>query len=147
MLPFKLPAELCDKRNLLSPWTMPWFILKVSSAVLSSCSLVVRISCFSLAISSNNNCFSSLFSFSCFSSSSLFLLLSSNSELEEEIVNQRDNYTHPWEITLWTENYGYESPVKSQGFSSWGLAVLGKVQSPTDTDSQNYVSKGSAPSH
>lgn len=100
-LPSKLPAELCNTRNLLSLCAMPWFILKVSSSVLSPCCRVVRVSCFNWAISSSNNHFSSLLSFSCFSSSSLFLLLSSNSELEGEIVKERDNYTHPRKTTLW----------------------------------------------
>lgn len=100
-LPSKLPAELCNTRNLFSLCTMPWFLLKVSSSMPSPCSRVVRISCFSWAISSSNNRFSSLLSFSCFSSSSFFLSLSSNSELEGEIVKERDNYTHPRETTLW----------------------------------------------
>jgi len=41
-----------------------------------------------------------LLSFRCFSSSSLFLLLSTNSELEVEIVKERDNDAHPRENTL-----------------------------------------------
>lgn len=158
MLPSKLPAELCDVRNLLSLWTVPWFILKASSNVLSCCSLVVRISCFSWAISSSSDCFSSLLSFSCFSSSSLFLLLSSNSELEEEIAQERGNYTYLREISLWGGKLGYENLVKcsgqypmlSGGFKGdliLSLSILGKGQVPTNTNPQQVCIQRVSSSH
>lgn len=92
-LPSKLPAELCHGRNLFSLCSKPGAILLVS--LLGPCSQALRTSHLSWAISSSNILFSSLLSLSCFSSSSFFLLLSSNSELEGEIVKERDNYTNP----------------------------------------------------
>lgn len=137
-LPSKLPAEFCHGRNLFSLCSKPGIILLMSP--LGPCSRALWMSHLSWAISSSNIRFSSLLSLSCFSSSSFFLLLSSNSELEGEIVKERDNYTHPGKTPLKGKNMGDESPVKcssasggSKGDSIPGAAVLGKGQSPWDT--------------